>query len=251
MPAVTIHPILTGTGQRDRATFLVGSRSETITIPFLMFYVRTGDRHLLVDTGVGPAEATAAHHHPMAQTPEQSPVAALARLGVRPDEIDVVINTHLHWDHCYNNAVFPRATVYAQRREIQYAIAPLPLHVWAYDTIELDGDRPLLPPFLRSRLTLVDGEFEVAPGVSVIPTPGHTPGSQSVVVRAERRTYVLAGDNVPLYENLPGRFRPHFTPNGIHVDLESYYGSLARLAALGGEILPSHDARVLDRERYE
>src|SRR3972149_878825 len=128
----------------------------------------------------------------MAPPPEQRPLAALARLGIRPEDIDIVINTHLHWDHCYNNHLFPRATIYAQRAELQYAIAPLPLHTWA-----------------------------------------------------------LAGDNVPTYENLPGRFKPHFTPNGIHVNLEDYYRSWNRLARVGGEILPSHDARGLDRERYE
>ena len=245
-----IHPLLAGTGGRDRATFLMGAKSEPITVPFLMFYVEAGDRRILVDTGVGAPEETLAHHHPMGQTPEQRPLAALARLGIRPEDIDIVINTHLHWDHCYNNHLFPRATIYAQRAELQYAIAPLPLHTWAYDTIEYEPARVVLPPFLRARLTLVEGDVEIAPGVSILLTPGHTAGSQSVVVQG-RRTWVLAGDNVPTYENLPGRFKPHFTPNGIHVNLEDYYRSWNRLARVGGEILPSHDARVLDRERYE
>jgi glyoxylase-like metal-dependent hydrolase (beta-lactamase superfamily II) len=241
---------LAGTGGRDRATFMVGASSEPITVPFLMFYVEAGHRRILVDTGVGAPDDTLAHHHPMRQSPDQRPLVALARLGVRPEDIDVVVNTHLHWDHCYNNHLFPQATIYAQRAELQYAIAPLPLHRWAYDTLEYETGQVVLPPFLRARLTLVEGDFEVAPGVSVLFTPGHTLGSQSVVVQG-RKTYVLAGDNVPLYENLPGRFTPHFTPNGIHVNLEDYYRSWNRLARLGGEILPSHDNRVLDRERYE
>jgi len=245
-----IYPLMVGAAGRDRATFVMFSKSETLTIPFLMFYIHVGRRHILADTGVGPPETTLPHHHPMTQTPEQRPAAALARLGVRPEEIDTVINTHLHWDHCTNNDLFPNATIYVQRAELQYAIAPLPLHAWAYDSIEFENGEPLLPPFLRARLTLLEGDLEIAPGVSVLLTPGHTPGSQSVVVKGEKKAYVLAGDNVPLYDNLPGRDTPHFTPNGIHVDLEAYYRSFRRIEAVGGEILPSHDSRVLDRERY-
>lgn len=244
-----IRPLLVGTATRDRATFLMGATSEPITIPFLMFYVRATGRHILVDTGVGSEEETPRHHHPMSQTPEQRPTAALARIGVSPEEIQIVVNTHLHWDHCFNNSLFPNARIFAQRAELQYAIAPLPVHAWTYDAIEFDAGQPGLPPFLRSRLTLIEGDLEIAPGVTVLLTPGHTPGSQSVLVRGPK-TYVLAGDNMPLYDNLPGGHKPHFTPSGIHADLEAYYRSFERVARLGGEILPSHDTRVLDRERY-
>lgn len=251
MDRPVIYPVVVGNGGRDRATFLMFSKSDPVTVVFLMYYIRVGKRHILVDTGVQAPEATLTHHHPMTQAADQRPVAALGRLGVKPEQIDTVINTHLHWDHCSNNDLFPNATVYAQRVELQYAIAPLPLHSWAYDAIEYGDGKPVLPPFLRARLTLIEGDLEVVPGVTILFTPGHTPGSQSVVVRGEKKTYVIAGDNVPLYDNLPGRHRPGFTPNGIHVDLEAYYRSFRRMEAIGGEIIPSHDKGVLDRERYE
>jgi glyoxylase-like metal-dependent hydrolase (beta-lactamase superfamily II) len=244
-----IYPLLTGTAGRDRATFLMGASAERITIPFVMFYIRAEGRHILVDTGVGAPEDTLPHHHPMNQTPEQKPEAALARVGVRPEDIDTVVNTHLHWDHCTNNHLFPNATIYVQRAEIQYVIAPLPAHAWAYDVIDLEDGRQMPPPFLRSRLTPIEGDLEIAPGVSLLLSPGHTPGSQSVVVQG-RNTYVLSGDNVPLYDNLPGGHGPQFTPCSIYVDMEAYYRSFRRLLDAGGEILPSHDMRVLDRERY-
>lgn len=251
MSAPVIYPLHVGDGERDKATFVMGARPQPITIPFIMFYIRAGERHILVDTGVGAPEATAAHHHPMSQTAEQAPVRALARLGIRPEDIDTVINSHLHWDHCYNNHLFPNATIYAQRAELQYALAPLPVHLWAYDSDQLTGPSPVLPQFLKARLTLIEGDFEVAPGVSIWLTPGHTPGLQSVIVQGARGRYVIASDNIPLLDNLPGRHKPYFTPNGIHVDLLAYYRSFERIAATGGEILPSHDFRVLDRERYE
>ncbi|HEX7124224.1 MAG TPA: N-acyl homoserine lactonase family protein [Thermodesulfobacteriota bacterium] len=251
MRAPVIHPLHVGDGERDRATFVMGAPPQPITIPFVMFYVEADGRRILVDTGVGSPEATARRHHPMSQGPEQTPLAALARLGVRPEDIDVVVNTHLHWDHCSNNHLFPRATIYAQRAELQYALAPLPLHVWAYDSDGLHEPSPLIPPFLRARLTLIEGDLEIAPGVTIWHTPGHTPGLQSVVVRGASGRYVIASDNVPLLDNLPGRHRPYFTPNGIHVDLSAYYRSFERIAAAGATILPSHDPSVLDRERYE
>lgn len=73
-------------------------------------------------------------------------------------------------------------------------------------------------------------------------TPGHTPGSQSVLVNGTV-TYLLPRDNVPLHANLVD---DRFTPNALHVDLESYYASIRRSTAMADVVLPGHDTRVLD-----
>lgn len=227
----------------------MGADAGPIELVFSMFYIRADGKHIVVDTGVSATEETAPHHHPMNRSAEQDPILALARVGVSADEIDIVINTHLHWDHCANNHLFSSAAIFAQRAELQFAIAPLPMHRLAYDEVQLDrGDCVALPGFLRSRLTLVEGDLEVTPSVRILHTPGHTPGSQSVFVRGSR-SYLLPGDNVPFHENLPGGFET-FRPNPLHVDLESYFASMRRSLAGIDLLLPGHDHRSLDYSEY-
>lgn len=99
----------------------------------------------------------------------------------------------------------------------------------------------------------IDGDKEIAEGVSVHLTPGHTPGIQGVAVRASGATYFIAGDNVPLMENWDAGEKygvPHW-PNSIHVDLEAYFKSLRRMETLGDIILPGHDWSALERVEYK
>jgi glyoxylase-like metal-dependent hydrolase (beta-lactamase superfamily II) len=96
--------------------------------------------------------------------------------GVRPEEIDVLILTHLHGDHASSLHLFPRARVLVQRDELRYAVAPLAPHRWAYESY---------PPLglAADRFEVLDGDAEIAEGVSVHLTPGHPPGLQGVAVR--------------------------------------------------------------------
>ncbi|MGW5152642.1 N-acyl homoserine lactonase family protein [Rhodococcus koreensis] len=247
MSDVRVVPLCAGTAARTLSRLMMGADPEPLDLTFSIFYVRAGDRHILVDTGVSTPEETASHHHPLGQTAEQDPVAALEGIGVGADEISVVVNTHLHWDHCANNHRFPNATLYAQRSELQYAIAPLPLHRHAYDEIEVEhGMCQSLPGFMRAQLTLIEGDLEIAPNVHILHTPGHSPGSQSVLVSGTE-TYLIPGDNLPLHQNLNGG---QFTPNPIHVDLESYFASIRRSTREADVILPGHDLRVFDHAEY-
>lgn len=81
-------------------------------------------------------------------------------------------------------------------------------------------------------------------------TPGHSPGSQVVLVRTERGLYIIAGDTIPQFENMAVSDGEPFWPNGMYVDLREYYESLNGLRALGGFILPGHDMLVLRKKSY-
>ena len=247
MGDVRVVPLCAGTAVRKRSLLVEDAEPDLLELTFTMFYVRSGDRHIVVDTGIAAPEETQAHHHPVERTARQDPVAALAGIGVDPAEVDVVVNTHLHWDHCGSNHLFPNARVLVQRDELHYAIAPSARDVRVYDEIAVeDGKCVSLPNFLRAKLTPVDGEFDLTDDVRVIRTPGHTPGSQSVVV-AGTETYLLAGDNVPLLDNIEG---PRFRPNASYTDLEEYLASIRRSRQLSTRVLPSHDARVFDQAEY-
>jgi glyoxylase-like metal-dependent hydrolase (beta-lactamase superfamily II) len=133
-----------------------------------------------VDTGVGEGHAeidalfSPVHH---------SIDRALAEVGVKLAEITMVINSHLHFDHCGNNRLFPGVPLVVQRVEYEAAWQPgYTIPEW----IDFPG----------ARWTPVDGKAQVLPGISVLPTPGHTIGHQSVVVSLAEGVDVIAGQAV-------------------------------------------------------
>ena len=133
---------------------------------------------IMVDTGIGDPPAGLIRHWDIVN---EQMVAALAEHDLSPADVRIVINTHLHWDHCGQNAVFSHAPFYVQRPELERARREETLTSQWFD-------------FTGARFELVDGEAEVAPGVRVIPTPGHTVGHHSVVVESEAGEQVFIGD---------------------------------------------------------
>ncbi len=132
----------------------------------------------LVDTGVGGPDEVLSDWRVVNRTAAD----ALAELDMSPADIGLVINTHLHFDHCGQNAVFKHAAFYVQRAELARAQRESPeLYDW-FD-------------FMNARFELLDGDAELLPGLNVVTTPGHTVGHQSVVVQsADGASDVLIGD---------------------------------------------------------
>src|SRR5437879_9497463 len=155
--------------------------------------IRTGKQTVLAETGMGNklSERMVKIYGQPAQL-----LANLAAAGVSPDDIDIVINTHLHFDHCGWNTVrdktgkivptFPRAQYYAPEGEWQYARKPSERDAISYIPDNYD-------PLVKSgQMTLLKGGEEVVPGISVKTFPGHTASMQAVIIRggssaAERR----------------------------------------------------------------
>jgi len=131
------------------------------------FVVMHPDGAVLVDTGVGGPPRVLSDWRVV----NRSVADALAGLDMTPGDIALVINTHLHFDHCGQNAVFKHAAHYVQRAELERAKRESPeLYDWF--------------GFMDARFELLDGDTEVLPGLSVIATPGHTAGHQCVVVQS-------------------------------------------------------------------
>ncbi len=120
---------------------------------------------VLVDTGVGGPQQDLDDWRVV----NRSVADALAELDMSPADIGLVINTHLHFDHCGQNAVFGHAPFYVQRAElVRMRREARELHDWF--------------GFMNARFELLDGDTEILPGLSVVATPGHTVGHQCVVV---------------------------------------------------------------------
>jgi len=174
MSQYTIYPLKVGSIVRQKSNMaFMKDPGKTMEMPLIMWYLTDGERRVLVDTG-----GTAPDHRyqPYTRTKEQEPLAALLSLGVRPGEITDVILTHLHWDHAGNNQLFPNAVFYVQKAELQYAAAPIVLHKNSYDHKVI----------FNTEYKVLNGDCGLFGGISVILTPGHSPGSQSVVVDTSR-----------------------------------------------------------------
>lgn len=216
---------------------------EFVEASMIMFVIEGGPSPILVDTGTGTPEFSLTHHgHRIVRPPESEPRAVLAAAGYEPEDFEIVVNTHLHWDHCSNNALFTRAEFVVQQRELQYAVDPLPLHRKAYE--KLPGlQAPWMPVW--DRIRTVSGDQTIAEGVRVIALPGHTPGSQGVLVETAAGPHLLAGDTIDLYANWTGTPTVAHIPSGVQTNLFEYTESFAKIEALGCTVIPSHDPQVL------
>lgn len=220
---------------------------EKIPAPITGWLVRSSEKTILVDTGPSTPELANRWHHAIRRSDEQSPAALLRAKGVDPERLSLVILTHLHWDHCYNLEQFPAARFVIQAEELRAAVDPIPTQRLAYE-VGLPG---VHPPWLWAfdRLEVVRGVCDIAPGVQVVPLPGHTPGLQGVAVATRAGRHLIASDAVPLYENLHP-LASGCIPPGIHVDVAACFQTFERMYALADVILPSHDPKVLAHPIY-
>jgi N-acyl homoserine lactone hydrolase len=142
------------------------------------FLVRHSSGPVLLDTGIGVGLAEV---ETMYKPVRRALDDVLRDAGTGLDQIRAVANCHLHFDHSGNNFRFPRVPILAQKIERE-AVAT-PDYTVAGPVAEFDG----------ARFELLDGEAEIAPGVRIVPTPGHVPGHQSFVVDTQEGRIVIAG----------------------------------------------------------
>jgi glyoxylase-like metal-dependent hydrolase (beta-lactamase superfamily II) len=206
---------------------------------------------ILIDTGVGNKEDAKFHGiYGIENAGAEGRTAledGLRAVGVTPEDIVMVINTHLHFDHAGGNSwrtpggevlpTFPRARYVVQAGELAYAERPNERTAASYFP-------PNWAPVVASgQLTVVSGETEVLPGVVLRPTPGHTPHHQSVLLTSGGETACFLGDVVPTTHHLPLPWIMGYDVEPL-VTLESKRQLLAEAEASGWLLVFEHDAAV-------
>jgi len=170
---------------------------------------------VLVDTGVGGPQEWLSDWRVV----NVSMADALAELDMSPADISLVINTHLHFDHCGQNAVFRHAPFYVQRAELDHARRESPELAGWFD-------------FMGARFELLDGDAEILPGLSVIATPGHTAGHQCVVAQAgDGSSDLLIGDAAYTPRQYTGPLDQQLPP-GQAADRPSWEASVSRVHSM-------------------
>jgi N-acyl homoserine lactone hydrolase len=174
---------------------------KRVNIPIPAYLLQTDDgKNVVIDTGmhinhIEDPEYTFRGQEfskvllPVMQ-PEDSIVNRLAELDLTPGDIDIVINTHLHFDHCGNNELFPNSRFVVQRRHYEVAREHPAFPSKYFDIPGLNYD-------------LIDGELEILPGVTAILTPGHAPWHQSLLLNlGQDGNILLCSDAIYCQDNL-------------------------------------------------
>jgi len=204
---------------------------------YFMWVLRRGAEVILVDTGYDDVEAS-----PRARPIRLDPAAALAPLGLTPDDITTLIVTHLHYDHAGGLHLFPNATLHMQAAEMAYATGPCMCHDTLRMPFTADHVCEAVKRLYAGKVIFHDGDAEVAEGVTVHCIGGHSRGLQAVRVHTAAGWLVLASDAAHFYENQ--RLRKPFP---IVVDLQNMldgFATLDRLASHPDLIVPGHDPLV-------
>lgn len=219
--------------------------------------LQTDGGWVLLDTGFNTALIRDPHlrrrfypsveYQPVLPGPGEPIEESLAEIGVDVDDIHLVAVSHLHTDHAGGLKLFAgRVPVHAQRRELEYGLSNHP-EPERHAIFRVDFDDPNID------WQLADGESDVAPGITAVPTYGHTPGHQSFVVELDQSVtggdgpngYVFAFDAADLTENIE-----HELAIGGFVDVEPEetiepIRRLKKLAAdKGYPLIPGHDPHV-------
>lgn len=148
---------------------------------------------ILVDTGIGELPEQYKRFYSVRQNAEHTLKTQLRKFQLKPEDITIVINTHLHFDHCGNNRLFKNAKFYIQTEELRYAFSP--------DRFQKDA---YVQDFFDHYFDYVKikGDYRFSEEISIISTSGHSPGHQSVIIKQDEHTCVYCGDAAPLKENL-------------------------------------------------
>jgi N-acyl homoserine lactone hydrolase len=225
----------------DRSIFLTGvDMGQKIKIPVFSVLLMHPDGPVLIDTGLNPAGLTDPERTwgPRAKVVKPEITEAddirnrLKELDLKVADIKLVIITHLHWDHTGGLQFFDHCPIVVQREEYRFAFNPGPFFIFQNMRNHID-----FPLDYQSK----DGDQMILPGISVIKTPGHTPGHQSVLVKtANDNYYLFTGDAINMKENVERKIpSSNNWSNGLSLDSMYRLEHLSQL--LGAEMIHSHD----------
>jgi glyoxylase-like metal-dependent hydrolase (beta-lactamase superfamily II) len=240
-----IHPIVMGTKVFDKSmmTYQFGQGTQ-YTIPIYCWYLEGGDKKVLVDTGeMGPIRSAERERAIGGRiyTFEEG----LARWDLRPGDIDVVIHTHLHNDHCENDYKCVNARIYVHELELARIHDPHPLD-YRYN------EEFLLEVEANGQIEPVNSDREILPGIRVVHTPAHTEGGMSILIDTPDGTAMITGFCV-IHENLdpPKQVRAmemEVIPPGTHVNVYEAYDILKRARTMADILLPLHEPAFAGRD---
>ena len=248
--ATKIYPINTGWVTLDHATYLFakGTPGKKVDIPNICYYVDTGEHKIMVDTGLPNGERASKYHHSCQKRGCPDSPDALKAMGIDPEEIDICIFTHLHWDHCHNMKAYSNARYIVSQAELQWAYNPLPIYYRSYESPVLGIE----PPFYGCAFEVVEGETTIVPGITMFPTPGHSVGHMSVEVETTAGTIIIVGDAMLRLANIEPNMEENwrYWIQQRNVDMIAGWKSVEEIDKRADYLLLYHDEACLEHDVY-
>lgn len=240
-----IHPIAMGTKVFDKSMMTYQHNNGTnFTIPIFSWYLEGGEKKILVDTGemspIQSEEREKAINGKIFQFEE-----GLAKFGLKPEDIDIVIHTHLHNDHCENDYKCTNAKFFVHEKELESIHNPHPLdYRYLEDYIE-DIEE-------NNQIEIIKKDCEIVPGISVMHTPVHTKGGLSVIIETEKGKAIITGFCV-IKENFfpPNEIKAlemDVIPPGTIVNAYDAYDIMVKIKEMADIILPLHEPEFASLE---
>jgi len=242
--AKEIYLLPGGSIEIDRSVFLTGmDLGQKLKAPVYSILIIHDEGPILIDAGLNPeglkdpgqAWGPRAKVIKPSLAKEDTLQSRLKQLGLALSDIKMVILTHLHWDHTGSLRFFKTAPIIVQKSEYRFALHP---------------DAFVSAQYMENHFAftlnyqLVEGDCMPLPGLSLIKTPGHTPGHQSILVRLDQGgSYIFPGDAICLMDNLRLKI-----PSSNNWNNQQAMDSLHRLehlsTLLDARIIPSHDPHI-------
>jgi glyoxylase-like metal-dependent hydrolase (beta-lactamase superfamily II) len=238
---------------------ILGDMQRLVVGPVYIWYLE-GDIPVVIDAGIQEPVNGFVHNFPVLGGGENGVREALSKAGVKPEDIEILIITHLHFDHVANVQLFHNARIFVQKKEWKSAFDP-PIHY------RLVYDTKMIQPLEDMDLCLIDGDVKIAEGLRAVFLPGHTEGHQGVAIETDKGTYLMAGDHFYTRFNLNPPKEPiemedvrgnkvqlqpspiPFVPPGLHVDLREWFDSCFKALSVTRreKIIPGHDPDLVDK----
>jgi glyoxylase-like metal-dependent hydrolase (beta-lactamase superfamily II) len=240
MTTYRIHPIVMGTKVFDKGMMTYQhAYGQPYTIPIYSWYLEGGDRKVLVDTG---------EMSPILSRDREEKIGGkiftfeegLGRWDLSPEEIDVVIHTHLHNDHCENDYKCTNATFFVHEKELETIHDPHPLDFRYLEDYVEDVEE-------NGQIQTVTANEEILPGIEVMHTPAHTPGGLTVFVKTPEGRAAITGFCVILDNFYPPKevtaMEMEVIPPGTPVNVYEAYDILLKVRDMADILIPLHEPR--------
>ncbi len=240
MSVYKIHPIVMGTKKFDKGMMTYQhDYGKSYTIPIYCWYIEGGEKKILVDTG---------EMHPIQSEDREAAIGGkiytfeqgLSRWGLSPSDIDIVIHTHLHNDHCENDYKCENALFYVHQKELDHIHNPHPLDFrYLEDYIEEIEE--------NGQISIVTKDREIVPGIRVMHTPVHTEGGLTVIIETAQGKAVITGFCVIMENFYPP---PEITgmemeviPPGTSVNSYEAYDMMVDVKNMADILIPLHEPK--------
>ncbi len=234
-----IHPMVMGTKVFDKGMMTYQhDYGKPYTIPIYCWYIEGPDKKILVDTG---------EMHPIQSEDREQAIGGkimtfedgLAKWGLKPEDIDIVLHTHLHNDHCENDYKCSNATFYVHQAEMEHVTDPHPLDFrYLEDFIYEIRDAGQIR-------TITDNKVEIVPGIEMVHTPAHTPGGMSIIINTSEGKAIITGfcclkENFFPPPSITG-MEMEVIPPGTHVNVYDAYDIMVTIKEEADILIPLHE----------